>query len=104
MADGERAVFADSAPIHVECLTETDHLVDVAAAFLRHRPGTPVCRACLARTLGITEAEARKMTNALRLTADYCVVVGGRCGICRRATVTIEPVDRAARKPLAQVR
>jgi hypothetical protein len=99
IADGEHAIFDNAEPLHMQCFTPTDRLVDVAAAFLRRRPDTAACHTCLARALRITVEEARKTMNALRLTGDYDLVFGGRCGICHREAAAIEASESAARKP-----
>lgn len=91
IADGEHVIFANSEPVHLTCSMLTDHVVPLAAAFLRAHPDTLVCHVCLARTLRITIADARKATDTLRFTHDDCyLVVGGCCGICHRELAAIE--------------
>lgn len=103
IVDGEHVIFDDSEPIHTRCFTLTD-LVAAAAAFLRARPDTPVCHACLARALRITIEDARKTSNTLRLTGDdYYLVVGERCGLCHRDVAAVEVSPSAAKKPLARI-
>lgn len=103
IADGEHVIFDNAEPFHMQCFPPPDRLIDVAAAFLRRRPSTTTCHTCLARALRITVEEARKTTNALRLTGDYDVVFGGRCGICHREAAAIEASGSAARKPPTKV-